>query len=278
MSIIQKQVQIYEYLKRTRSEISSLDGVAALSKGNKYIKITNCEALNTSHAEYAPVIYNDKLVFTSTRNASMIYEATGTGFADLFLYDYEDEGHCEGTATPFSETINLPEFHEATPTFSADGKTMIFARSNNDDKKDPNKEVNLYESKWNGSHWSEGVLLPSPINHKEHWDGCPFLSADGNTLYFASSRPNGQGGVDIYRATRAKNGKWARVINLGRAINTKGNEMFPYVAADERLYFASDGHPGLGGLDILVAARKDGKTTVKNLEEYLTTLIKMILP
>ncbi|MEN7550277.1 OmpA family protein [Rapidithrix thailandica] len=249
--------------RRAKEEIEIIKNLAPLLEEHEYIKVTNCEALNSSNSEYAPVFYQDRLVFTSNRDAEKVYEATGTGFTDLFYYNIQDQDLCNGTVERFNEFINLPEFHEASPTFSHNGKTMIFARSNSGKKKEEYQEVNLYISRLEDDEWSEPEVLP--ISAKDAWDGCPAISADGKTLYFASNRPGGYGGLDIWRATKNSRGQWARVSNLGSKVNTSGNEMFPFVSRDAKLYFASDGHPGIGGLDIFVATRKSGKINIENM-------------
>jgi outer membrane protein OmpA-like peptidoglycan-associated protein len=111
------------------------------------------------------------------------------------------------------------------------------------------------------------------INDPDSWDSTPAFSPDGRTLYFSSNRkPRGRdknyyGGTDLYSAQMDSRGRFSRVKNLGPEINTPGNEMFPYMAEDAKLYFASDGHPGYGGLDLFVVKRANGKTVIENLAQ-----------
>ena len=102
------------------------------------------------------------------------------------------------------------------------------------------------------------------MNTSRSWDSTPYLSKDGKTLYFASNRSKGFGGTDIYKANVNRRGRWINIQNLGPEINTPGNELFPSVTEDGRLYFSSDNHEGFGGLDIFVASRKAGKVTISN--------------
>ncbi len=248
--------------RRAMAELNYLPKLDSIMVEKDYIKVEQCEALNTAGEDYSPVWLNGKLVFTSAREGE-IYEATGAGFTDIMMVEFDENNPCSGKPVSFSETLNLPGFHEASATFSRDGKTMVFARSNSGKKKDTNKEVNLYISYLRNGKWSEPEMLP--FSDEQHWDACPAISADGNTLYFASDRPGGFGGVDIWSAKKNSRGVWAKITNMGKTINTPGNEMFPYVSEDARLYFASDAHPGMGGLDLFEAVRADGQITVANL-------------
>jgi outer membrane protein OmpA-like peptidoglycan-associated protein len=109
------------------------------------------------------------------------------------------------------------------------------------------------------------------ISDPRSWDSTPSFSRNGKTLYFASNRPGGIGGVDLYSARVDARGNFGRVQNLGSEINTAGNDMFPFVSEDNRLYFSSDGHPGLGGLDLFIATRRNGKITIDNLGEPMNS-------
>lgn len=238
----------FEAKRLAQAEVANADLIASLQKPNGYITVTNCDSLNTENAEYSPSFWNDKLVITSSRGDGKVYEGTGTRFTDLFYFDLDENSMCIGAPKAFPASINIPYLHEATATFSADGKTMVFARSNEGKKKDEFIEVDLYVSTYNGSTWTTPTMLS--LSKDDTWDSSPALSPDGKTLYFASNRPGGQGGADIFKATRSNDGQYKGITPLGKAINTMGNELFPTVGADGTLYFASDGHPGIGGLDL----------------------------
>jgi peptidoglycan-associated lipoprotein len=155
--------------------------------------------------------------------------------------------------------------HEATPTFSPDGKMLVFAKSGKGKGADDDKEVSLYISHWVENQWSQ----PEPLSYinSTAWDGTPFIAPDGKTLYFASNRASSRGGLDIYQATLTGTGKERTFTNAQRLaddINTEGNEMFPYIDSQGNFYFASDGHIGLGGLDIFIEEEKDGKKQIRN--------------
>ena len=256
----------YNQARRARDELEALKEVEKIAKPNKYITIENCDALNTENSEFSPILFNDKLVFTSNRNSQVIYEATGSGFHDLFYYDLKQNDNCSGVATPFNEVINIDGFHEASPTFTRNGKVMIFARSNSGKNKDLVRDVKLYYSTFDGEQWSEAkILYPISSENSSSWDACPALTADGKRLYFASNRAGGYGGIDIYRSDIQANGQWSRPRNMGKVINSRGNDMFPFVTKAGELYFASDGHPGLGSLDLFRATRRDGEIKVMNM-------------
>jgi outer membrane protein OmpA-like peptidoglycan-associated protein len=160
--------------------------------------------------------------------------------------------------------VNTDDRHEASATYSKDGKLMVFARSNDGSRKGPT-DVDLYQSKLGpDGNWSDPELLS--VSSLTAWDASPALSPDGKTLYFSSNREGGKGGNDLYRSTLDANGRWGKPTNLGETINTAGDEMFPYVTEDGKLYFASDGQAGFGGLDLFVATRnKEEGTKVENL-------------
>lgn len=226
--------------------------------------------INTPASEYAPFHLNDELYFTSSRGNGKVYEATGTPFTNI--YKVASRGAIVDIATlaPLPEGINSENINDGCVTFTPDGKTMVFAKGNSG-KRRGSSDVDLYMSRFRNGKWSEP--LPLNINDPEAWDSSPAFAPDGRTLYFASNRKSrarnvaGYGGLDIYSAVMDSRGRFSRVRNLGPEINTPGNEMFPYVADDSKLYFASDGHPGFGGLDIFVVKRSGGKTVVENLGE-----------
>ncbi|MCS6833652.1 MAG: hypothetical protein NZ521_08755, partial [Flammeovirgaceae bacterium] len=249
---------------RAQEEIKNLAALH-LIKENEYIKLTNCATINTEGSEYSPFYYENKLIYTGERKGGAVYQANGAFFTDLFMVSWKETDSCTNQVPqPFFEKLNLDGFHEASVAFSKDGKMMVFARSNSGNKKDENRDVNLYMCrKDKNGVWSEPELMS--INSLTAWDACPAFSADGNTLYFASNRPGGFGGIDLYTVTKDSKGAFTKIKNMGKAINTKGNEMFPFVSKEGILYFASDGHPGLGGLDIFEAINSDGKITVRNL-------------
>jgi outer membrane protein OmpA-like peptidoglycan-associated protein len=166
----------------------------------------------------------------------------------------------------FNKTLNT-KYHEGPATFSHDGTQVIFTRNNyNNGKASQSTEgvnkLKLYTAVQENGEWSNIVELP--FNSDEYSVGHPTLNHTDNLLYFASDMPGGFGGTDLY-VSRFQDGQWSRPVNLGSTINTKGNELFPFVDDAGNLYFSGDGHKGLGGLDIFFARMTDG-VTVQSVE------------
>lgn len=258
---------------RAFAAIDGIDYLKELNDKPSYYRIKNLEALNTPSSEYSPVFLNDELYFTSSRGNGKIYEATGTPFTDIYKVGSRGANVDLATLQPLGSGINEVIRNEGCITFTPDGKTMVFAKGNSEKKKG-GVDVDLYISRNRNNIWSEPQLInintqfkneADPNAHKFSWDSSPAFSPDGRTLYFASNRKGGYGGTDIYSTVMDTRGRFSRVKNLGPEINTPGDELFPYVSEDGKLYFASDGHPGYGGLDIFAVKRANGKTAIQNL-------------
>ncbi len=247
---------------RIRKELNGLNQLEKLAEKKSYYKIKNLEAINTPFAEYAPAYLNSELYFASSRGNSKIYEASGTPFTDLFKAETKGANVDVNTIAPLSDLINAPNVNEGGITFSADGKTMVFAKGNSGKRKGSN-DVDLYLSRFRNGQWGQPILIN--INQPDSWESTPAFSPDGRTLYFSSNRKGGFGGLDLYTAQMDSRGRFGKVKNLGPDINSAGDELFPYVAENGKLYFSSDGHPGYGMLDIFVVNRANGKTVIENL-------------
>lgn len=266
---------------RARGEMNGIDYLARLDEKHSYYKVKNLEAINSPASEYSPVYLNNELYFTSSRGDGKIYEAEGKPFTDLYKVVTKGANVEINTMTKLPNGINEDVRNEGCVTFSPDGKTMVFAKGNSEKKKGGGVDVDLYISRLRNNVWSE----PIPINintvikneadgdaRNFSWDSSPAFAPDGRTLYFASNRKGGYGGTDLYSAQMDSRGRFSRVRNLGPEINTPGDEMFPYVAEDVKLYFASDGHPGYGGLDLFVVKRVNGKTAIENLAQPMNSV------
>jgi peptidoglycan-associated lipoprotein len=198
--------------------------------------------LNTRFADYAPIPYRDqKLVFTSDRLAGAskeTYAWTGNSFSSLFVADPNS-----GAVSSFDPPINSAD-NEGTATFNANFTEIIFSRCTGAKKEDA--YCKLMVSDFRNGSWSLPRVLDfveEKVNYVQ-----PSLSANGKLLYFSANHPDGWGGYDIYVSERS-NGLWSSPKILSRTINTTGDEKFPFIDQDT-LYFASDHHPGMGGLDI----------------------------
>ncbi len=259
---------------RVQRELKGLEYLEQLNGRQSYYRVKNLELLNTPAAEYSPVYLNNELYFTSSRGNGKVYEATGTPFTDIYKVASRAANVDIATIAPLPAGINTENINDGCITFSPDGKTMVFAKGNTGKRKG-GVDVDLYLSRFRNGVWSEPV--PLNINDPEAWDSSPAFAPDGKTLYFSSNRTGrgreklGYGGLDLYSAVMDSRGRFSRVRNLGPDINTPGNELFPYVADDAKLYFASDGHPGYGGLDLFVVKRQNGKTQVENLAQPMNS-------
>jgi outer membrane protein OmpA-like peptidoglycan-associated protein/Tol biopolymer transport system component len=265
---------------RAQSEIKGLDYLGKIADRKNYYRTKNLELLNSPASEYSPVYLNNELYFTSSRGNGKIYEAEGKPFTDVYKVATRGANVDINTVERLPNGINEDIRNEGCVAFSPDGKIMVFAKGNSEKKKGGGADVDLYISRYRNNVWSE----PIPVNintqfkneldadaRKFSWDSSPAFSPDGRTLYFASNRKGGYGGTDLYSAQMDSRGRFTRVRNLGPEINTAGDEMFPYVAEDAKLYFASDGHPGYGGLDLYVIRRANGKTQIENLGQPMNS-------
>lgn len=219
----------------------------------------------TQASDFSPAFYGNRIVFASSRKKQTAvktsYNWTNSSYLDLYIVNPDS-----ATAEPFSEVINSV-YHEGPLTFSKNLDTIIFTRSNySNHKLGKNSEgvnkLKMYQAvkKAGTDIWTN--IKELPFNNNEYSVGHPSLSKDGNTLYFTSDMPGGIGGTDIYSASKVsdKNGNntWSEPVNLGPEINSMGNEMFPFTDNEGRLWFASNGLPGLGGLDVFVSEKESG--------------------
>ncbi|MCK5538222.1 MAG: PD40 domain-containing protein, partial [Bacteroidales bacterium] len=234
--------------------------IDAFHKMASRYKITALD-INTPFAEFSPAYYNDSILFVSSRDTSTRKKSGWTDQAYYSLY----ETHIDSTGE-FSKVNELSgsfgtKYHEGPMSFYPPDSILYFTRNNpimgkkgksNTDK----RNLQILTVKYKNGQWTNFTELD--INNKEYSCAHPTLSADGQTLYFASDMPNGIGGTDIYKLEKDSS-EWSAPINLGKKINSEGNEMFPFITDDETLFFASDGHEGLGGLDIFYASKNGSK-------------------
>jgi outer membrane protein OmpA-like peptidoglycan-associated protein len=245
-----------------RDELENLDNINEILEDSSLYTANNLRALNTKAAEYAPFYHDGFLYFTSTRNNDRIYKATGDGFSDIYKIKTQGARVDTTTTEKLPAVINWPNANEGSVAISSDGRTMVFAKGNTGKRKGAN-DVNLYITRYRNKRWSEPQLMA--INDPNAWNSTPAFSSDNRTLYFSSTREGGFGGADIYSATVNSRGRWGNVRNLGPKINTAEDEMFPSTSQDGKLYFSSNGHPGLGKLDLFTAERKGGKINITHL-------------
>lgn len=217
------------------------------------VVLRNLTKLNTRHIEFSPVFFQDGMVFVSSRQrGGYIDEESGETYFDLFFTSLEPDGS-PGRVKPFSLELNSP-LHEGPLTFSADEQTVFFTRNNQEltptQSKSGRISLKIYQAEW-GPYNDWINVRPLPFNSGSYSCMHPALSTDGKRLYFASDRPGGFGKRDIYMVEK-RDGDWSEPINLGPQINTAGNESYPFFHESGYFFFASDGHPGEGGLDLFM--------------------------
>ena len=247
---------------RINHELDKLDAINSILRKKNYFTVKNLKEINTPFAEYSPVYQSGILYFTSSRSNDKIYQATGTPFTDIHRVESKGANIDPSSFDRLLEPINTVKAHEACPSFARNGNILIFARSNTGKNKGRN-DVDIFITRYKKGGWTNPNLMA--LNDGKEWDSTPTFSTTGKSIVFASSRSGGYGGTDLYVATLNTRGQFAYVYNLGPEINTQGNEMFPHLTQDGKLYFASSGHPGLGGLDIFMAHKKNGKYIIENL-------------
>ncbi len=256
------------FAEKANRELYTLKDIALVQQKKTFYQVKNLNKLNTTGADFSPFVREDELIFASSRKATT-YKNNGLGMTGIYKVklaeNYEETG---GTPQIFSPNLFLEGVNEANVAFTKDGKKVVFARGNTGKRKG-SADVDLYLSAFVGGNWTVPNLIP--VSDSASWDGSPAFSRDGRTLYFASNRPGGVGGIDIYRTNMDASNRFSKPVNMGKDINTAGDEMFPYVAPDSKLYFASDGHPGLGKLDMFVATRSQGVISVENLGTPINT-------
>lgn len=274
-----------DLIRLAKAELKNFDKIRELLTKKTYYEVENLDNINTDGQEFAPVLFQDQFLYTASQKEG-VYYGDGNQFSGLYVYEFSNKERFEGQARKFDPAIHLEGTNEGTPAFSKDGNFVIFARSSTGEKGESD-ESHLYISRRSESGWSEPEILPYPINisKKLYEEGgveelngsrgnytsfTPTITPDGKRLYFASNRPGGYGGLDIWRAD-IRGTRITNVRNLGRTVNTPGNELFPYVSDEAVLYFASDGHPGIGQLDIFEAIRTKGRISIKNMGKPLNS-------
>ncbi|CAN5492719.1 OmpA family protein [soil metagenome] len=256
-------VQYNDYTAKVPGDPKAAAGVKSSEAAQQWkdkptrCTVENLTALNTKYYDFAvapnPTVQGG-LVFTSSRE-----EASGTKndgwygekYFDLFQSAVDNNGKWS-TPTNFAGPVNS-EYSDGAVCFDATGKTMYYTTCPN--SKDKNTQCKIMMTTMTDGKWSDAVALN--FNSDTYTCGHPFLSADGKTLYFVSDMPGGSGGKDIWMSTW-DGSSWLAPVNLGTGINTDGDEMFPYLTKGGKLYYSSNGKPGMGGLDLFSSTNENG--------------------
>ncbi|NNF01396.1 MAG: OmpA family protein [Bacteroidia bacterium] len=214
--------------------------------------------INSTEDDFCPNLYNDKLLFSSSRiNQELVkYQHSWNDKAFTKIYSSSIEGEMYNEPLLFNKS-HQTKYHDGALSFSSDQSTIYFTRNNivnGKVRKSRSNQVMLkiFEASLTGEQWTNEVEFP--FNSDEYHCTHPTLSADGQFLYFSSDMPGGIGGMDIYYSQKI-NDAWTSPKNLGPNINTRENELFPHIDASGLLYFASEGHVGMGSLDIYLSTQ-----------------------
>ena len=227
--------------------------------------VRNAKLFNSRRADFCPQFLDgnfDQLYFTSSTEkatGTKKSEITGTKQCDVFFSKLDEAGNWQ-RPEPVEGELN-PEFDEGVTAFSPDGSTMYLARA----RREPNSgtSVEIYTSQRSEAKWSAPVKYEITADTLSAY-GDPAVSPDGTYLYFSSDMPGGYGGKDIWRINLKE--RVGTLENLGDVINTAGDERFPYIRTDSVMYFSSNGHPGMGGLDLFKATKTpSGGWNVENM-------------
>lgn len=222
-------------------------------------------SINTSGSETAPAYYRSGIVYASTGISTgdkkqKINPASGLPFYDLY---YAAQGSDNNLRNPTELDGVNTDMHEASAFFDTNSNTLFFTRNNyykgrQLKGKDDAVHLQIFTTLFADGKFQKAK--PFQFISKEYSIGQPCLSPDGNILIFTSDMPGGFGGTDLYYAEKLEEG-WSLPINMGAVINSKGNEMFPFISDEGKLYFSSNWHPGLGGYDIFISERNAGNWT-----------------
>lgn len=252
-------INLFEKAKAADSTVTRIADIRIKSantagKKEEYPSIiihSNLRELNSPMADYGLALMGDKMVFSSSRveGESKTDKTSGQGFSRLY-YASENNGTWKIDGK-LPESINSA-YNNGTFTYHDVSKTAYFTQCNGYDGK--GKTCKIYTSQYDvaGNTWSKPEALS--FNSDEYNCSQPAISVDGNVLYFSSDKPGGYGQKDLYKSIKGVSRLWGDPINLGRDVNSPGNDVFPTISGDSLLLFASDGREGLGGLDLYKAA------------------------
>jgi hypothetical protein len=255
--------------KKAALMIKACADFETLSNKSKQVEVSPMADINTSAAEFSPVLFKNQLVFVSDRTPSLTSDKHN--YLHIYHINLKKEADVKNNkAEAFPWPVNS-DFHDGPATFNGEQNQMVISHVDlysKTGKKFVNRSkiffLTLDEKKWS-------KLTSFQYNSDDYSLVHPSLSADGQKLFFASDMPGGEGGMDIYMSEK-QGDTWTTPKNLGNKVNTAGEEVFPYIRKDGMLFFSSDGHSGLGGLDAFVAKPNEGKYgDVKNMGASLNS-------
>jgi len=248
--------RVKEYLKNDQA-------VIALVRDVQRYKIVNLD-MNSAQQDFGTSYFGDKIIYSSSLEVGVhpikrSYSWNEKPFLDLFAAEVSENGQLSSAITlnEIQKRAVNKKYHDGPACFAMNSNLMAMTK-NNMSGKSRNGEVKLqiFFSEFKDGIWQKET--PFKLNNAEYSVAHPWLSEDGNIMYFVSDMPGGFGGTDIYRIEKKSGIEWGEPVNMGEKINTEGNEMFPFFEDEnDYLFFSSDGHNGVGGLDIYMAAMKN---------------------
>ena len=252
--------QVTNILRKCTLIVLLLRGLTVAAQTD--VTVTNEAEINTAFQEYSPAFYQDGLVFIASNPAVSTDkkedDKTGKTATSIF-WAKKGEKNLLLKPVPFAKELTT-KFYDGPLSFSTDAKTIFFTRSNVKRNKpirakDGLVKLKIYSAQLKGDVWAN--ISELPFNNTEFDCAHPSVSPDGRRLYFSSNRPGGFGGMDLYVSTFI-NGKWSDPVNLGPKVNTDKNDIFPFIHADGKVFFTSNGRKdGIGGLDIYFTMKTD---------------------
>ena len=256
-------------IAHANNRTAATDLLAAAPKFNVQV----VDGLNSEYSDFGPLLHDGKVYYTSAKNDVNKDGWNNEPYLDIYMADYDAESRTLTNETVLAGEINT-KYNEGTVSFSPNGKTMYFSgenvlRNGGLFKKRFIRDsvgkstINLFKASLVNGAWE--IVSELPFNSANHNTGGPAVSLDGTRLYFSSNMEGSLGGSDIWYVTINTDGSYGSPVNLGKEINTEGSEMFPYISSKNTLYFSSNGHPGLGMLDVFAVQLKgEGFGTLRN--------------
>lgn len=247
MEEAEEMLQTYARLSGDSSGLISCRLAIKWKKKEINFEVFNESGLNSKSSDFAPAYLNDKIVFTSTREpikGKNMFEWTGKGY--LNLYTSKIDARNKWSKPQFLGKDVNSDFNDGVATYDPQRKALYYTQCNGANGKKP--DCKIFVTFYDGKNWSKGRRIDLDLDTTINL-GNPSLAKDGRTLYFVSDMPGGYGENDLY-VTKLGTEKWSAPVNLGPEINTAEDDDFPFIHPSGVLYFASKGHPGMGGLDL----------------------------
>lgn len=248
------------------------DYLKTIKENSGRYDISNLD-INSIVSDFSPSFYKEHIVFATARDTGItsrnIHQWNKGAFLNLYKANTNEDATLGGVEK-FSSTLNT-KTHESSAVFTSDGNTVYFTRNNSNDNRFKRDEkgisrLKIFRAEWVDEVWKN--ISELPFNANDYSVAHPALSADEKTLYFSSDMPGTIGASDIFSVAINEDGTYGEPKNLGATINTESRETFPFISGNT-LFFASDGHPGLGGLDVFAAKLDGSSDEVLNLGQPL---------